>query len=131
MSFVWRDDRLAGYDWVAHEVSIPFVALSETEFAGYHLGFARTIHVTFDLHPAKFGDHRAGGFLEASVDQSYAVYILCVIKVAYGQINGAMPVSWYLHPFLHDKMRPEAPEKEWKPLREYTCVPYTELPWWP
>ncbi|MBD3349656.1 MAG: serine hydrolase [Candidatus Eisenbacteria bacterium] len=47
MSFWWRGGRLVGIDQRGFDISIPMAPVSETEFVGYHLAFARVLPVEF------------------------------------------------------------------------------------
>ena len=48
IGFLWREGHLVGIDETGYEVSFPIVRVSESEFAGYHLGFAKVIPLKFE-----------------------------------------------------------------------------------
>ncbi|MFH1501506.1 MAG: serine hydrolase domain-containing protein [Candidatus Eisenbacteria bacterium] len=49
LSFWWKDGQLVGIDTRAYEMSVPLAPFSETQFIGYHLGFARVHSVVFEV----------------------------------------------------------------------------------
>jgi len=48
---IWRDNKNIGIEPVeyAQPFSVPFLPLTETDFAGYHLGMAKNVRISFNL----------------------------------------------------------------------------------
>lgn len=65
IGFLWRDGRLAGIDDTGYEVRFPVMTASDGGFVGYHLGFGKTVRLSFeplgdqDLGEMVIGGHRA------------------------------------------------------------------------